>query len=551
MVNPANDTMSLVRTSGYKDPVWIATNPYDKFERFDKLSRDIAHTDVLVVGGGISGISLAYECLQRNLKVTLIEARDTLSGETGRTSGHLASALDDHFYELISTFGEEKARMAWDSHNWALHRVGEIAKAEGIECEYRLLPGQIIVSVPESDKSYDKQNDLPTERDALKKLNIPHKYIEHTKVGAAYEGALLQYEDQATFHPTKYLNGLLKVMREKYPTNFQAFTNTRMRSHKDHGSHVTVETEGGYTISAGSIAMTTNVPLHEATIILKEAFYRTYCVAVAAPKGTYPDVLLYDNSDPYIYVRKTAHPDPSKEYLVVGGEDHKVAQETPEGYDRHFKQLVDWTKAHFPEAAPTADYAWSGQIIEPNDYLAFIGKDPSMMEKNVYVATGDSGNGLTHGVIAGKLIADLIQGVQNPWAELYSPSRKPKPRTMPDEVQENVNQNLQYKRYIATDVSDIEEIPRCSGAVVHSGWKDWKAPVAVYKDGEGEVRTFSAICPHLKGVVAWNHAEKSWDCPIHGSRFDGLTGKCVMGPSNRGLKSKDEAAADAQAETSG
>lgn len=339
-------------------------------------------------------------------------------------------------------------------------------------------------------------------------------------------------------------------MREKFPQNFEAYSNTRFMSHKDHGSHVTIETEGGHTITSKHMAFCTNVPLQEATVVLKEAFYRTYCVAVPAPKGTYPDVLLYDNGDPYIYVRKTAHPDPNKEYIVTGGEDHKVAQETKEGYDSHFKKLVEWTKQHYPECEPNAEYAWSGQIVEPADYLAYIGRNPGM-EKNVYVASGDSGNGLTHGVIASRIITDLITDKPNPWAELYDPSRKPKPRTVPNATTENINQNLQFKRYIATDVSDIEEIPRCSGAVMHGAWKDLKMPVAVYKDGDGEVRTFSAICPHMKGVVAWNHAEQSWDCPVHGSRFDGKTGKCVMGPSNRGLKSKDEAAAEAQAATSG
>lgn len=324
-----------------------------------------------------------------------------------------------------------------------------------------------------------------------------------------------------------------------------------MSTHKDQGAQVQITTEGGHTITASAMAMTTNVPLHQASIVLKEAFYRTYCIAVAAPKGTFPDMSLYDNSDPYIYVRKTSHPDPSKEYLITGGEDHKVGQETPEGYRSHFEKLVKWTKAHYPAVEDKADYEWSGHIVEPNDYLAYIGRDTGL-EKNVYVSSGDSGNGLTHGVIAGKLIADLITGNANPdWAALYSPSRKPKPRTIPESVSENVNQNLQFKRYAAVDVSDIEDIPKCEGAVMHGAWKDLKTPVAVYKDGQGEVRKFSAICPHMKGVVTWNSVEKTWDCGVHGSRFEGKTGRCVMGPSNRGLKNKDEAAAEAQQGTSG
>jgi hypothetical protein len=127
-------------------------------------------------------------------------------------------------------------------------------------------------------------------------------------------------------------------------------------------------------------------------------------------------------------------------------------------------------------------FRWSGQIIEPNDYMAYIGRNAGMSENNVYICTGDSGNGLTHGVIAGRLLTDLMLGIENPWASLYSPSRKPKPRTTPEDLKENINQNLQFSRYLKTDVSDIESIPRCSGAVMHSGLSKLGKPVAVYKD---------------------------------------------------------------------
>lgn len=542
------DNYGMDHTSGYKQPVWVATEPYSNFPEFPKLDKNLS-TEVLIVGAGIAGISAAYECVKRGKSVTLIEARAVLSGETGRTSGHLSSALDDNYYELIKTFGEDGARKAFDSHQYALEHVGEVAAAEGIDCEYRTLPGYQIVEVPDSHPDYSSKNDLPQELEACKKLGINVNYNEKGSIGEAYTGAVLEWPKQATFHPTKYLNGILKSLSTKHKGLFQAYSHTRMSKHKDSGSGVTVTTEGGHEIDAKHMIMATNVPLHMLEVIDKEAFYRTYCVAMRAPKGAYKDILIYDNGDPYVYVKKTAHPDPKYEYIITGGEDHKVGQESPEGYEAHYKKLADWTRAHFP-FAEDVEFKWSGQIVEPNDYMAYIGHNTGS-DKNVYINTGDSGNGLTHGVIAGKLLSDLIEGVENPWAGLYSPSRKPKPRTMPDVISENLNQNLQYKRYITTDVSDIEEIPPCSGAVMHGGLSKLGKPIAVYKDGEGNVTKFSAICPHLKGVVAWNATEKSWDCPVHGSRFDGLTGKCVMGPSNRGLAAEDEAGKQAQSGTSG
>ena len=258
--------------------------------------------------------------------------------------------------------------------------------------------------------------------------------------------------------------------------------------------------------------MATNVPLHFKEILLKSSYWRTYCIAMRAPKGKFPDMLLYDNGAPYIYVKKTEHPNPEYEYIITGGEDHKVGIESAETYQTHFAKLEGWTRKHFPFVEET-EYKWSGQIIEPNDYMAFIGR-ASLLENNVYLSTGDSGNGLTHGVIASRIIADMISGVENPWAQLYSPNRLPKPRTVPGEVTETVKQTYAgYARYAVADVADIEDIPTCSGAVMKAGVTQGMKPLAVYKDEHGDAVTYSAICPHMKGVIVWNAAEKSWDCP--------------------------------------
>ena len=310
---------------------------------------------------------------------------------------------------------------------------------------------------------------------------------------------------------TRYLVGLLDYLRSKSKF-FDCYINTRFVSHKDHRDGVTATVEDGQTITAKALVMATNVPLHAMGVLGKVGFWRTYCIAKRAPKGKFPDMLLYDNGDPYIYVRKTRHPNPEYEYVITGGEDHKVGIESADTYEKHFAKLEDWTRKHFPFVEET-EYKWSGQIIEPNDYMAFIGR-PSPLEKNVYLSTADSGNGLTHGVIASRIITDLIMGVENSWAELYSPTRLPKPRTMPNMVTENAKQIYAgYSRYAVADIRDIEDIPKCSGAVMKAGVMQAMKPLAVYKNEQGDAITYSAVCPHLKGVVVWNAAEKSWDCP--------------------------------------
>lgn len=227
--------------------------------------------------------------------------------------------------------------------------------------------------------------------------------------------------------------------------------------------HKTVEisTEGGHTIKAENAIEATCVPLQKLSVIIQLEFYRSYCIAVRVPKGSIEDCLLYDNAEAYKYIRLTAC-DEKDDYLVVGGYDHKVGQEeeTP-----CFDELEKWTRERFPQAGST-DYKWSGQIFEPVDYMGYIGKNQGCGK--IYIVTGDSGDGLTHGVLAGRLLADEIEGVRNPWAELYSPKRVGSMLTsLPSMVAHDLQINTQYKRLLQTDIDDIEDLPRGCGGVLN------------------------------------------------------------------------------------
>jgi Rieske Fe-S protein len=274
-------------------------------------------------------------------------------------------------------------------------------------------------------------------------------------------------------------------------------------------------------------------------VIAEEEYYRTYCIAIRVPKGYVEDCLLYDEAEEYKYVRLTAC-DQQDDYLVIGGCDHKVGQEDPAG---RFEELEQWVRERFTRAG-SVDYKWSGQVFEPVDYMAFIGKNQG--QKHTYVITGDSGNGLTHGVLAGRLIADEIEGTNNPWASLYSPKRLASiAKSLPSMISHDVQINAQYKRFLQSDITDIEDLAPGFGGVLHAKTGQ---PIAVYKGKDGKVEKFSALCPHLKGVVCWNPLEKSWDCPVHGSRFS-KEGVCVMGPAKGNLNPTNQAGDEAQATT--
>jgi len=263
------------------------------------------------------------------------------------------------------------------------------------------------------------------------------------------------------------------------------------------------------------------------TLHTKQAAYRTYVIGVRIPTGSVTRALYWDTLDPYHYIR-LADSD-SHEVLVVGGEDHKTGQadDTEERFDR----LEAWTRERFANAGEI-EFQWSGQIMEPVDSLAFIGRNPG--EQNVYVATGDSGNGMTHGTIAGILLTDLILGRDNDWTSLYDPSRI-SARALAEFTKENLNAVAQFSDYVtAGDVDTARDIPRGSGSVVRRGLHK----VAIYRDTHGELHERSAVCPHLGCIVDWNSTERTWDCPCHGSRFD-PKGKVVNGPAISGLGPAD------------
>jgi nitrite reductase/ring-hydroxylating ferredoxin subunit len=291
------------------------------------------------------------------------------------------------------------------------------------------------------------------------------------------------------------------------------------------GTDAAVRTGGG-TVRAQHVVVATNSPVNDLVVIhTKQAPYMTYVIGARVPQGDIPTALYWDTGDPYHYVRLQPL-DAGHDLLIVGGEDHKSGQ-ADDAEARHGR-LERWARERFPSMG-ALEYAWGGQVMEPVDGLAFIGRNP-MDEENVYVATGDSGQGMTHGTIAGIILTDLILGLPNPWAALYDPGRITL-RAGAEFAREAINMVAQYADYATGgDVQSVEDIAADDGAVVRRG----ASKVAVYRDGDGVLHERSAVCPHLGCIVAWNPAEKTWDCPCHGSRFDRF-GAVINGPANVGL----------------
>jgi glycine/D-amino acid oxidase-like deaminating enzyme len=262
---------------------------------------------------------------------------------------------------------------------------------------------------------------------------------------------------------------------------------------------VRIETGHDPVVSSEVVVVATNTPVNDRVAIhTKQAPYVTYVIGLRVPKDSVTRALYWDTGDPYHYVRLQT--ENGYDVLIVGGEDHKTGQAN-DGEER-FGRLEEWTRERFPQAEEV-QYRWSGQVMEPVDGLAFIGRNP-LDADNVYIATGDSGQGMTHGTIAGMLLTDLIQGRENKWERLYSPSRI-RLKSLPELASENLNVAGQYLDYITTDRTD-------------------------------KAHKLSRVCPHLGCIVAWNSTEQTWDCPCHGSRFS-AEGRVYQGPANSDLSS--------------
>jgi len=495
--------------SGTTISAWMATA---EIPSFPPLAAD-AECDVCIVGAGIAGLTTAYTLARAGKSVIVLDDGPVGGGETGRTTAHLSWALDDHYVEIEKMLGPDAARLAAESHRSAVDRIEAIAREERIDCNFERVDGYWFAAKPDDARLLD------AEAAAARRAGAGQVERVGTVPGLPFQPpAALRFANQGQFHPLKYVAGLARAI-------------VRLGGRIHCGSHVSdfekrprrpqVKTSDKHTVTADAMVFATNSPVNDwVTMHTKQAPYRTYVVAVRIPRGAVPRGLYWDTEEPYHYVRLADGAD-GHPLLIVGGEDHKTGQaHEPEA---RFGALLAWTRRHFPMAGDIA-FRWSGQVIEPNDYMAFIGKNPG--DENVYIATGDSGHGMTHGTIAGMLIPDLILGVENRWATLYDPSRVTTRAAGPF-VKENVNVAAQYIDWVTPgEVSSPDEIKPGSGAVMRQGAKKF----AVYRDDDGSIHIRSAVCTHLYCIVDWNSLEKTWDCPCHGSRFDRF-GRVVNGPA--------------------
>lgn len=505
--------------SQHSTSIWMATAETPPQQT---LQEDL-RTDVCIVGAGIAGLTTAYLLAAEGRAVVVLDDGAIGGGMTGRTTAHLTNAFDDRFFEMEKIHGEEGSRLIAESHTAAIDKIEQIVSEEGIDCGFERLDGYLFVPPGESTQLLDE------ELAAAHRAGLRVERVNKAPIDTFDTGPALRFSNQGQFHPLFYLAALARAFQR---LGGQIYTRTHV-TQIEGGSSANVKVGSGAVVSCDSIVVATNTPVNDLVAIhTKQAPYNTYVIGARVAAGSITRALYWDTPDPYHYVRLQSDiADPRSEFLIVGGEDHKTGQ-SHDG-ERRYQNLESWTRERFPQVGEI-EFRWSGEVMEPVDGVAFIGRNP-LDADNVFIATGDSGQGMTHGTIAGMLLTDLIQRRHNRWESLYDPGRI-RLRALPEFAKENVNVASYYADLVTPgEISSIDEVPVGEGAIMREGL----TKVAVYRDETGKVHLRSAICKHLGCVVAWNSTEKTWDCPCHGSRYDAL-GRVYQGPANSDLDLAEE-----------
>lgn len=476
--------------------------------------------DTVVVGSGIAGLSTAHELASRGQSVVVLDRGAIAGGITSRTTAHLAPVCDDGSSSLIRLRGLSLAKLFQESQEAAVDRIESLVDELGIACDFRRLDAHVFPTLEMEPAEARKQCD--SEHEAGRKLGVKVKHGNGVPLKGFERAPTLLYPRQATFHPLKYLKAIASAFVAKGGKLFARSAVVKVEELKD-GVRVTTST--GRKVTAAQAVIATNSPINDRLALhSKMAPYRTYAMAFTIPRGTLPDALYWDMGDPYHYVRLNPGPG-TVDYLIAGGADHKSG-EADDG-DVRFEAVEAWIRQLVPALGKEV-HRWSGQVLDTIDHCGFIGRNPG--NRRVFVSTGDSGQGITHGALAGLLLSELIVDGTSRWEPVYDPARKPI-AGVGNFLTENAIAVTNAAEYLGPgEIDSVADLAPGDGGILRDGVH----LIAACRDLAGKLHRHSASCTHLGCIVHWNKTEQCWDCPCHGSHF-APDGEVLNGPAIKAL----------------
>ena len=493
---------------------WLESCPETSYPPVPSTVR----VDVAIVGGGIAGLSTAYELKRRGKTVAVIEAHRIAASVTGYTTAKITSLHTTIYSELLDSFGEDKARLYGESQQAGLERIATLVDTLGIDCEFSRQDAYTYV------REESEVQSVRDEAETASRLGLPASFVTESPLPFPIAGAV-RFTDQAQFHPRQYL---LALAEQIVGDGSHVFEGSRMKG-LDEGEPNRVVCETGEVL-ADEVVIATHYPvLDRGLMFARLEPHRDVVVAGLLPEGQ--DLHgMYISTEPATHsVRVSPHPD--GQLVIVGGEPWKTGKE--EDVQARYDKLGSWMQETF--GVTEIRYRWSTQDNTSVDGVPYIGVLHPGAE-HAWVACGFRGWGMTNGALSGLLLADRITGVESPWADLYDPTRVKPLASAKDfaKMQVDAVKGLVVDAVKPPQVESVDQIERGDGAIARVNGEK----AAVYRDEDGQLHCLSARCTHMGCIVAFNNAEKSWDCPCHGSRFD-HQGAVLQGPANRPLEKVD------------
>jgi glycine/D-amino acid oxidase-like deaminating enzyme/nitrite reductase/ring-hydroxylating ferredoxin subunit len=475
---------------------------------FAPLDRDL-EVEVVVVGGGITGITMAAVLGRAGRRVAVLESGRVGFGSTGSSTGNLYATVGQSLHQLVAKWGTDTVAQVVNSRNSAIDLIQKQVQDYGLDCGFARQPW-VMYSL---HASRENERTLTSECEAARACGLRARLTGDLPLPYPVHQALL-IPDQAQFHPLKYVRQLAAAIRSE-----------RCAIHE--GSPV-VEIDGengivktpGFTIRAEHVVMATHTPKGLSALHTELGPYREYAVAAPLGERQLPGGIFWSTGPESHSIRRVEIE--GRGHVMVIGEKHKTGQR--DDAETAYHRLEEVLRVRFN--VTRASHTWSAQQYRAADYLPYIGPSPG--SARVHLACGFGADGLVYGTLAAMLIGDHIAGRDNPLLQLFSPRRFTPLRSARQFVKENLNVAGYFVKdyFKGADAQDAAQVARGEGRIIEVG----ADKMAVFRDDNDRLHAVSALCTHMKCVVHWNRAERSWDCPCHGSRFS-IDGDVLEGPA--------------------